>query len=743
MVESVKIAYSAAATRVRCEFSRSLALTQDAPPDDILKRVKAKMDAVKSTGEIAFYVTYERRFLDCWTALRQAEDSAGDRIVTLTLAAGSPDLTGLIVEPVTSDKAIITIATATPATRTETWKWEWFKLWIRRRVLELGIKSVPNSAQLYGAFLKLKLGNGLDPYAVSAAPTDTTGKSISVVGNKQRKEIGVIIRNIADLRDRVQRDHMLTLINQAVKQMSVDGVEFHMLKKDFLLALQSSLDGPEGLGLELPVSLLAATGAAHGAAIAASARPSIVGNDLIKFKISTDQMEATITGFNKKIYDNDKLFIDVDWVKEQMVAAKITMPMAESLEPAIAEAIRKLADLNDLVVCIGRQGSGGKAPYLHPTYKDAASRVKGNINEGQLDIRMMQQRSTAVAGQVVAEIRYHQEPVPPRNVFNEAITVPPSERLEVHVGEGIVQRGTHEFVAQVDGIPVIDGLNISLSSALVHEGDVNLSTGNIIFDGPIEINGNVETGATIQTSGNLTVHGTITGAHIHIKGDLKVDAGITTGTTGSIEVRGSITAQFIEQATIICRGNINVQKAIMNSHIFCSGTVNIGPTGVISGGKLFSLGSLITGSLGTARGSITNASVGVDWKVARSIDIKQRRLEKLKKRLADDRLALRDLTQKKPAQMTPKHREQKDELQARLPRLRTMTETLEQLISSAAATVTYNATSRIIVKEVLFANVHITVGGQIVPIVNDVREVAINPKRIRGSYVSPLDDEPK
>jgi uncharacterized protein (DUF342 family) len=151
---------------------------------------------------------------------------------------------------------------------------------------------------------------------------------------------------------------------------------------------------------------------------------------------------------------------------------------------------------------------------------------------------------------------------------------------------------------------------------------------------------------------------------------------------------------------------------------------------------------LITGSLGTARGSITSASVGVDWKVARSIDIKQRRLENLKKRLADDRLALRDLTQKKPAQMTAKHREQKDELQARLPRMRTMTETLEQLISSAAATVTYNATSRIIVKEVLFANVHITVSGQIVPIVNDVREVAINPKRIRGSYVSPLDDEP-
>ena len=761
MAESVKISYSATTTRVRCEFSRKLALTLSTPPADVLKRAITKMEAVKAAGSVAAYTTNESRFLACWKALREDKDSPEDRIVYMTLAAGAPNLAGLTVQASQTEKSLITI-TATNAARTNTWQWEWFKHWVCQRMLELGIKESPNNAQLFSAFTRLSLGETTAPQMIGAVPAaaeGTAGKTLAIVGNKQRKEIGIIIRSHVDLRDRSKRDKILGMINQAVRQLSVDDVEYRVLKKDFLAALQSALDGPEGLGLELPLSLMAAIGTsksniaspapspkaptAQPAVAARPAHPALVGNDLIKFQISPDQMLATITGFNKKLYDKPDFSISVAWLKEQMQAATVTLAMTEDLEAPIAEAIATRAELNGLVCCCGRAGKAGKGPYLHPTYKDAASRVQGDIDGASLDLRMLQQRSTVVAGQLVAEIRFKEAATAPCNVFGVDLpALSPSETLEVLVGEGLTRRGPYTFIAQRDGIPVIDGLNISISPTLVHKGDVNLSTGNLVFDGPIEIYGNVETGAIIHCTGNVIVHGTIAGAQIRVKGDLIVDAGISTGATGHIEVRGSITAQFIEQSTIICQGDITVKTAIMNSQIYCSGNIEVAAGGLISGGSLVVLGAVTTGSFGSARGSITIANVGVNYKAIRSMEIKQKRIEKLKKRLNDDRLALRDLAQKKPAQMTPKHHEIKDELQKRLPRLRTIIETTEGNIAKTSATLTYNATSRIIVRETLFANVNVTVGGQFVSVSNDVIEVAVNPKRIRGSFITALEVKP-
>ena len=758
MAESVKISYSATTTRIRCEFSRKMALTLSTPPADILKRAIAKMEAVKVAGTVAAYTTYEPRFLACWKALREDKASPEDRIVSLTLAAGSPNFIGLTVEANKMEKSLITIA-ATNAARSNTWQWECFKHWICLRMLELGIKESPNNAQLFGAFTRLSLGETPAGQIIGAVPgtvEGSAGKTLAIVGNKQRQEIAIIIRNSADLRDRSRHDKMLAMINQATRQMSVDDIEYRVLKKDFLAALHSAVDGPEGLGLELPLALIAAIGSSKSkvassvpsakappvqpASATQPAPPTAHGNDLIKFQISPDQMLATITGFNKNLYNNPNISIDLKWVKAQMHAATVTLAMPEELEAPIAEAIEKRADLNGLVCCQGSAGRAGKGIYLHHTYKDAASRVQGDIEGASLDLRMLQQRSTVVAGQIVAEIRFKEAAIAPRNIFGiDLPALSPSETLEVHVGEGLTRSGLYAFIAQRDGIPVIEGANISISPTLVHQGDVNLSTGNLVFDGPIEIHGNVETGAIIHGTGNVIVHGTISGAQISVKGDLIVDAGISTGTTGQVVVGGSITTQFIEQSTIICQGDITVRTAIMNSMIYCSGKVEVAAGGLISGGNLVVLGTMTTGSFGSARGSITTANVGVNWKTIRSMEIKKNRIEKLKKRLNDDRLALRDLTQKKPAQMTAKHHEAKNLLQKRLPRLRTIVDHLELGIAKASTTLTYNATSRLIVRDTLFANVHITVGGQFVPIMNDVMEVAVNPKRIRGSFISALE----
>lgn len=744
MSDQVKISYNAAANRVRCEFTRAATLKSETPPADLINRARTKLEAVKTSGEIAFYSVYQTRLNECWKLLRNATDEPEDRVVSLTLGAGAPVLGGIKVEKPTQDKAIASLTIEATKDVVAAWRFEWFKVTVIKRLRETGIKDHVNNAQLYGAFIKARSGEKVQNLALGATAgaggQNQAGKSFSVIANKQRMEIGVVIRNVKEIRKKESREAMLQLINQAIKQMSADGTQYSIQKKDFLTALQSAIDGPEGLGLELPLVLLAATGQPKAAA--AAVPTNYPGAGRINFDISKDKMEATIQGFNMSYYDDPSFQVSTEWVQNELKRCLITGPMHDEVVKALSEAIKKHENLTGVVACRGVPGVGGKAPYLHHSYKDAAGRSSGgDLDSDFLDIREMQQRMTVKAGHLVAEIRYQTPPATGKSIYNEDVAGPPNDDLIIRVGDGIQQRENGRFFATADGIPLIEPEAISLTKVLVHNGDVNLRTGNIRFDGPVEIKGSIDNGAIVETTGDLIVHGTIRGAQVHSLGTLTVKAGITTGATGKVNSRGDLQAEFIENSNVTCGGNLVVQKALLNSTVIVGGTIKVASKGgVIAGGRIISKDSLVTYNLGFKRGAITTLNVGVDWRAARAADIRRVRLEKLQKKQQDDRQALRELVQKSKAQMTQRHKELKEELQDRLTRMRTIAEKAEAHLQKANASLTYSSTSRIYVKELLAANMNVTICGQIVAVVNEVFNVCILGKRRRGSYIVPLEE---
>jgi uncharacterized protein (DUF342 family) len=503
-------------------------------------------------------------------------------------------------------------------------------------------------------------------------------------------------------------------------------------------ALQSAIDGPEGLGIDLPLVLLAAVGQARAPLISLD----YAGAGRISFDISKDKMEATINGFQMSYYDDPQCPVTVEWVQNELKRCFVTLPVPEDVQKVLADAIIAQTDLNGAVACHGIPGSGGREPYLHLSHKDAAGRAGNtNLDEDALDIREMQQRVTVKAGQLVAEVRYKSNPVPGRNVYNEEVANLPNDELIIRVGDGIQQREVGRFYATSDGIPVIEEESISLTKVLVHEGDVNLRTGNIHFDGPVEIKGSVEAGAVVEVTGDLVIHGSVQGAIVRAQGSVTVKSGITTGTRGSIQARNDLVAEFIENSRIVCGGSLTVTKALLNSHIYVGGSIKVtGKTGVVAGGRIFCREDVVTENLGYRRGAITFLDVGADWRAARSVDIRSLRLEKVQKRAEEDRKALRELVQKSKAQTTARHKEMKEELQERLTRLRVIGERLEASLAKAKSQVTYNTNSRIIVKDQLAANMALQIAGQPVAIPNEVANVAITPKRRRGSYIVPLEE---
>lgn len=739
MTEGVKISYSAANVRVRCELSRLACLGSEVPPNDLIAKAKTKLESVKAQGEIAFYQLFETRLLETWKALRESGPEIDDVKIHITIGGGSPNLPGIKVEAAPTDKSVASLSVDTSA-QAQNWRWEWFKLFVTKKLRDLGIKDAINTAQLFSCFLRVKAGEKVQSVplgtAFQASGQGGAGKTYSVVANKQRMEIGVVIRNVKELRSKVNREAMLNLIGQAVRQMSIDGVQYQIIKKDFFAALQSALEGPEGLGLELPLVLLAAMGQPK------VARPTnYAGAGRISFQVSKDKMEAVIQGFDQAYYRDPSAPVTLEWVQNELLRSLISLPMSDEVTKTLSEAIARKETLNGLVACHGLRGVAGKGPYLHPSYRDAATRVQGNIEKDSLDMREMQQRQTVQRGQLVAEIRYTTPPVVGKNIFGDEVPGGAGENLLVKVGDGIQQRENGRYFATSDGIPLVEEAAISLSKALVIEGDVNLRTGNVRFDGPVEIKGSVEHGSVVETTGDLVIHGSIRGGRVRTQGKLSVKAGITTGPEGQVAARGDIQAEFIENSNVLCGGNLLVTKALIGSQVFTGGAIEIDDeTGVVAGGRIFCRASVSTGSLGFKRGALTEMQVGVNWRAARSVDIKKRRLEKLQKRSQDDRAALRELVQKSKAQTTARHQEMKEQLQERLTRLRTITESLEAQMAKAVLKITYDRDAWIKVRAQLFANVSLTVGGQIVPILNDVAGVGVLAKKRRGNYVIPVED---
>jgi hypothetical protein len=363
----LKMSYNASLLRVRCEFSRATTMASELPPADLLARAKAKMEAVRAAGDCAFYQLYESRLAETWRGLRAAIDEPEDRRLTLTLAAGAPLLPGVKVERSTLDKTLVALSIEAARDSVAAWRWEWFKLTLQKRLRDLGLAEQPNLAQVFGAFTRARLGEKVAGVTVGVAATAGGGgnqRTYSVVANKQRMEIGVVVRSFKELRTAPGREQLLALVAQAVKQLSDGGVSYRVLQKDVTAALASALDGPEAVGVEMPLVLLAAVG--QSLAAKAAAVPS-TGPGTLTFDVSNDRMEATIAGFQMNYYDNPHAPATVDWVQNELKRCLIPVPMESDIVKSLGEAIRNHENLNGRVATRGVPGRGGKGPYVHPS----------------------------------------------------------------------------------------------------------------------------------------------------------------------------------------------------------------------------------------------------------------------------------------------------------------------------------------------------------------------------------------
>lgn len=145
--------------------------------------------------------------------------------------------------------------------------------------------------------------------------------------------------------------------------------------------------------------------------------------------------------------------------------------------------------------------------------------------------------------------------------------------------------------------------------------NVDISTGNVDFEGSVQVNGNVASNFVVKAKGNVIINGVVEGAHIVAGGNIIIARGMNGMSKGTLEAGGDVIAKFLENATVTAGGYVHTE-AILHSRVTAGTEVEVtGKKGFITGGHVQAYNRIQVKTLGATLGTSTIVEVGVNPEV--------------------------------------------------------------------------------------------------------------------------------
>lgn len=150
----------------------------------------------------------------------------------------------------------------------------------------------------------------------------------------------------------------------------------------------------------------------------------------------------------------------------------------------------------------------------------------------------------------------------------------------------VVSQDRKNYYAAFDGKVIYENERLEVSRVLLIAENVDMSTGNLNFDGDIFIKGDVIAGLRVEATGDIQICGHVESAYLECGGNLIVKKGMQGGGHGYILADGDVMGSFFEAVEIQAKGDIHANY-FMNCTVSTHETVTaMGRKGAIIGGKV-------------------------------------------------------------------------------------------------------------------------------------------------------------
>jgi uncharacterized protein (DUF342 family) len=204
----------------------------------------------------------------------------------------------------------------------------------------------------------------------------------------------------------------------------------------------------------------------------------------------------------------------------------------------------------------------------------------------------------AAEGAHVATIH---EPTPGEDgldVTGRTIKARPGRRCDVKINSGLDVDGSGRVIAQVDGILEYKHGVLTVSRLFEIRGAVDFGTGNVDFDGTVIVREGVRDRFKLKATEDIIVDGLIEAATINCGRNFTCHQGIAGKGRGQLDVDGDAVAGYLDDVKGHVKGNLTVQRELVNCELVIGGNL-ICDKGRVIGGSVAVSGSVQVAALGS------------------------------------------------------------------------------------------------------------------------------------------------
>lgn len=301
-------------------------------------------------------------------------------------------------------------------------------------------------------------------------------------------------------------------------------------------------------------------------------------------------------------------------LKQQISLSDIPLELCDH---QVLARIVKAQSAKDLAFAHGIEALHGKDTFFEPLVSETQHHIPDISKKDKINHREIIQFTEVEKGTPLMRRHAATEGKNGQDVKGQIIPaihgtdLPYCEQLD---GAIVSESDPDLLVATTHGHPVILKNGVKVDKTLTVQ-NVDLSTGNIHYDGSLMVLGEVFPGMQIQVTGDIYVQGVVNKAQLNAKNNITVMCGIIgkdphkdkdESPPTVVKAGGNITAQYATQSKITAAGDIIIREYLSHCEVEAKRTIAVGQ----EGGK-----GKIIGGVSLAKKGLTANTIGSEGSI--------------------------------------------------------------------------------------------------------------------------------
>lgn len=333
----------------------------------------------------------------------------------------------------------------------------------------------------------------------------------------------------------------------------------------------------------------------------------------------TSEKKEVVDGFVEILFDPEGYTANMVLHKPHNGGRPVSVPMvmAELARKGITTGIDDL-DVKDMVdgkvydtpICVARAIPPKRGTNGSINFRFEKQRVpKPKYDEfGIADFRELDIIVPINKGDIIADITPPTPGEPGINIFGRAIKAEPGTMPKITVGKNTLMTADGKNIVAACTGHIIYGTGcFNVEDTVTVKSDLDISVGNINFNGDVLIKGNVMEGFTINAGRNIRIEGTVFSSTVTAGGNIVINGGAI---NSKIDCENDVSIGFCENSDIKAKGKVESAQFAFCTVFSYGELIAKGRTGVIVGGNITCLKNITAGIIGSEKYTSTEINIG-------------------------------------------------------------------------------------------------------------------------------------